>query len=74
MQDKMVFLGFTPHVGSRGGNIGRGKPLPEECQGSGMLEKGGMANSKPPVAQSAGGIIVALIFLSVQNRKPSCSC
>ena len=45
-----------PHVGSRGGNIGRGKPLLEEYQGSGMLEKGHMANSKPPVAQRAGGI------------------
>ena len=40
---------------SRGGNIGRGKTLPEEYQGSGMLEEE-RKTSKPPVPRALVGL------------------
>ena len=43
-----------PMLGPGGGNIGRGKPLPEECQGSGMLEEE-RKTSKPPVPRGLVG-------------------
>ena len=42
-------------LGPGGGNIGRGKPLPEECQGSGMLEEE-RKTSKPPVPRGLVGL------------------